>query len=43
MLVAMLSSTFMLVAIMKYDIKAKHPSYPSFQRFWQSRCGRVLN
>lgn len=39
MLLAMLSSTFMLVAIMKYDVKAKDPNYPSFQRFWASRCG----
>lgn len=38
MLLAMLSSTFMLVAIMKYDVKAKDPDYPSFQRFWASRC-----
>ena len=38
MLLAMLSSTFMLVAIMKYDVKAKDPNYPSFQRFWASRC-----
>lgn len=37
MLLAMLSSTFMLVAIMKYDVKAKNPHYPSFQRFWTSR------
>lgn len=37
MLLAMLSSTFMLVAIMKYDVKAKDPHYPSFQRFWASR------
>lgn len=38
MLLAMLSSTFMLVAIMKYDVKAKDRHYPSFQRFWASRC-----
>lgn len=37
MLLAMLSSTFMLVAIMKYDVKAKDPTYPSFQLFWASR------
>lgn len=41
MLLAMLSSTFMLVAIMKYDVKAKDPNYPSFQRFWASRWTTV--
>lgn len=43
MLLAMLSSTFMLVAIMKYDVKAKDPNYPSFQRFWASRWTTVNN
>lgn len=43
MLLAMLSSTFMLVAIMKYDVKAKDPNYPSFQRFWASRWNFFLD
>eukprot|EP00903_Cladosiphon_okamuranus_P011920 g11196.t1 len=38
MLLAMLSSTFMLVAIMKYDVKAKDPKYLTFQVFWSTRC-----
>ncbi|CAM9812810.1 unnamed protein product [Discosporangium mesarthrocarpum] len=38
MLIAMLSSTFMLVAIMKYDVKNRDRSYPTFQKFWSTRC-----